>query len=72
MVGLNAPGNIKKYEAPQRVYLIDEEFSVENGLLTNKLSMKHNLIVKKYENELKEMYESGMGYPIELYKAQKE
>jgi long-chain acyl-CoA synthetase len=61
-------GNIKKYEAPQRVFFIKEEFSVENGLLTNKLSMKRNLIVKKYENEIKAVYEGTAGHALKMFK----
>jgi long-chain acyl-CoA synthetase len=64
--------NIKKFEAPQRCHLIAEEFSVENGLLTNKLSMKRNIILKKYDAELEAMYDGTGGHPIALYKGGKE
>ena len=41
--------------------LLAEEFTVENGLLTSKLSMKRNLIVKKHDKELTAMYEGSGG-----------
>ncbi len=52
--------------------LIGEEFTIENGLRTNKMSMKHDVIVKKYESELNSMYDGSGGHPITIYSKEKE
>lgn len=38
----------KKYEIPQKLILTKEEFTTENGLLTQKKSQKRNEIISKY------------------------
>lgn len=45
-----------KYMIPRGVLLADEDFTVENGLLTPKLSMKRNKIVEKYLSEINHLY----------------
>lgn len=46
---------------------------MENGLLTNKLSMKRNIIVKKYAAELDSLYtDENAGHPIVMFKKAKE
>ena len=55
-------GGVKGYEIPRRYTWLEEEFSVENGLLTPKLSMKRMSIQDTYAERLKAMYgESGEG-----------
>ena len=39
---------LKKYEVPQNIILVREQFTTENGLLTQKKSQKRNDIIKKY------------------------
>ena len=45
---MRAGGILPSYAAPQRLLLLPEPFSVDNGLLTPKLSMKRQAIIKKY------------------------
>ena len=42
--------NIKKY------FIIDEKFSIENGMLTPTLKLKRYKIIQKYKNELEKLY----------------
>lgn len=48
--------NLQSFEKPIAIKIIDEEFTIENGLLTPSFKMKRPLIVKKYEKELKNLY----------------
>ena len=48
--------NLKSYEIPKDVIIIDEEFSLKNGLLTPKMSMKRNKIYEKYKDEINNKY----------------
>lgn len=50
----------KGYEKPKQFKLLSEEFSIQNDLLTPKLSLKRRNIRKKYEEDLKKLY----GIPI--------
>lgn len=47
------------YAKPKRVTLISDEWSVDSGELTPKLSLKTNIIKKQYEQEIKEMYKKN-------------
>ena len=42
--------NIKKY------FIINEKFSIENGMLTPTLKLKRYKIIQKYKNELEKLY----------------
>ena len=46
----------KSYEVPRKFTIIDQPFSIENGLLTPKLSMKRNDISKRYNELIESMY----------------
>ena len=46
----------KGFERPKKWAVIDEEFSVENGLLTPKLSIKRRNVVKRYRDALDALY----------------
>ena len=47
---LTLPEKIKKF------HLIDESFTIENGLLTPTMKIKRNKIVAKYKNILENFY----------------
>ncbi|MEM1207451.1 MAG: long-chain fatty acid--CoA ligase [Acidobacteriota bacterium] len=42
----------KGYERPKRFDLLAEEFSVDNGLLTPKLSVKRNKVIDRYSDQI--------------------
>ncbi|MGK3758254.1 MAG: long-chain acyl-CoA synthetase [Bacillariaceae sp.] len=44
------------FEIPKSIYLSDEEFSVENGLLTPTFKLKRQQAREKYEKEIERMY----------------
>ncbi len=46
----------KKYERPRKFKLIDEEFSVDNGMLTPKMSLKRNVVQERYAAEIAELH----------------
>ncbi len=48
--------NIKNYEVPKEVLIVNEEFSISNGLLTPKLSIKRNNVFETYQKEILSLY----------------
>mgnify|MGYP000272911068 CR=1 FL=1 len=46
----------KGYEKPRRWALVPDEMTVENGLLTPKLSVKRRAVVERYVTTLEELY----------------
>lgn len=53
--------SVKAYAAPHFYAILDEEFSVENGNLTPKLSMKRPVIEKQYSEVLQSLYDGSFG-----------
>lgn len=49
-----------KYMIPKDILLLSEDFTIDNGLMTPKLSMKRNKIVEKYLDDINDLY-SGNG-----------
>ncbi len=48
--------DFKRYEQPRKFKLLPEEFSVDNGMLTPKLSLKRKVVVERYGAELAELH----------------
>jgi len=48
--------NIKSYEIPRYIIILSEEFSLLNGLLTPKLSIKRNQVLEKYNKVINTTY----------------
>lgn len=48
--------DFKKYEQPRQFKLIAEEFSVDNGMLTPKMSLKRNVVTERYAGEIAELH----------------
>lgn len=44
------------YERPRKFKLIAEEFSVDNGMLTPKMSVKRNVVQERYGKEIEELH----------------
>ena len=51
-------GDFKSYERPKKFQLIAEEFSVDNGMLTPKMSLKRNVVTDVYAEALDALYAS--------------
>ncbi|SDQ22660.1 AMP-dependent synthetase/ligase [Virgibacillus salinus] len=48
--------DLAEYEKPKKVVIIGEQWTVETGELTPKLSMRVNVIENKYKNIIEELY----------------
>jgi len=48
--------NLTQVEKIKKYYLINENFSIENGLLTPTMKVKRNKVIEKYKNILKNLY----------------
>ena len=53
---LSLKDRVKKYEMPQAWLLLTEPFTVENELLTPKMSIKRHAVVAKYHAEIAAIY----------------
>ena len=51
--------SFKSYERPRKFHLIAEEFSVENGMLTPKMSVKRKVVQDRYAGELDALHSEG-------------
>jgi long-chain-fatty-acid--CoA ligase ACSBG len=49
---------ISRAQYVQNFYLMPEDFSVANGCLTPSLKLKRKVVLKKYESEIDQMYET--------------
>lgn len=54
--GRTGTNELKGFEIPKRVYLEPEPFTVENGLLTPKFSLKRFEAEKRYKEQIQVMY----------------
>ena len=52
----NINKNLSKIEKIKKFFIINEKFSIENGMLTPTLKLKRYKIVKKYKNEFEKLY----------------
>ena len=50
--------NLTLVEKIKKFYLINENFSIENGLLTPTIKVKRNKVVEKYKNILENLYKN--------------
>jgi long-chain acyl-CoA synthetase len=48
--------SFKQFEKIKKLKLIPEDFTVENGMLTPKLSLKRRVVLAKYQGELDKLY----------------
>jgi long-chain acyl-CoA synthetase len=49
-------GNFGGYEIPKKWMFIDEDFSLENGMLTQTMKLKRRNVLKRYGDQLKALY----------------
>jgi long-chain acyl-CoA synthetase len=48
--------DFKSFERPKRIALVDQDFTVDNGLLTPSLKVKRSAVVSKYSELLERLY----------------
>ncbi len=51
--------DFKRYEQPRKFKLIAEEFTVDNGMLTPKMSLKRNVVQDHYQTEIAGLHDGG-------------
>ena len=52
----NLNKNLSKIENIKKFFLINEKFSIENGMLTPTLKVKRYKIINKYKNSFEKLY----------------
>ena len=52
----NNSGKLTLIEKVKRIQLIDENFSIENGLLTPTMKVKRKKVTEKYKKQLENLY----------------
>ena len=48
--------NVKAYEVPKKIRIWAKELTVEDGFLTPKQSLKRNVVIKAFENDINDIY----------------
>ena len=48
--------NLSKIEKIKKFFIVDKQFSIENGFMTPTLKLKRYKIIKEYKNELEKLY----------------
>jgi long-chain acyl-CoA synthetase len=48
--------NLSKIEKIKKFFIINEQFTIENGMLTPTLKLKRYKIIQKYKNEFEKLY----------------
>jgi len=48
--------NFSRYESVRKFVLISEEWTVDAGELTPKMSIKRKVVIEKHKDEIEEMY----------------
>jgi long-chain acyl-CoA synthetase len=60
MITLEIASHLKNrfggYEIPKKIAFIDEDFSVDNGLLTQTMKLKRRLVIERYKDMINKLY----------------
>ncbi len=48
--------SFKRYEQPRKLQLLAAEFSIDNGMLTPKMSLKRNVVLDRYGDEIEALH----------------
>lgn len=60
-----ASGTLKNFEKPTKWVALDEAFSAENQMVTAKMSLRRNNIMKAYSGLIEDMYDGKAGQEIQ-------
>lgn len=55
-IRMHLEGKFGHYEIPKRFKLITEDFSLENGMLTQTMKLKRQSVLKSYKDDIEAMY----------------
>jgi long-chain acyl-CoA synthetase len=47
---------LSKYETIKKIFVVPEEFTVENGLLTPSLKVRRKILINRYQNDIDALY----------------
>jgi len=50
--------NYGSYEIPKKFIFTDENFTIENGMLTQTLKLKRRVVIEKYKEQIEELYKN--------------
>lgn len=50
-------GNYGNYEIPKKFIFTDENFTIENGMLTQTLKLKRRVVIEKYKEQIEALYQ---------------
>jgi long-chain acyl-CoA synthetase len=62
----SALAGLAEFERPKRVWLVQEPFSQEDGLLTPTLKLRRKEIAARFEGPIAALYEEGGADALEL------
>lgn len=54
-------GKFRSYEIPKRFVWLHQDFTLENGMLTQTLKVRRSEVIRAYKKEIEEQYEPSMG-----------
>lgn len=49
-------GGLKRFEIPQKVLILNDEWTLDNGLVTPSMKLRRHEIKKKYAHQIDSMY----------------
>lgn len=53
---VNAKNGFRPYEIVSKIIIITEQFTLENGMLTQSLKIKRNVVMEKFKNDIENVY----------------
>ena len=68
----SASNVLKSFERPVRFDIIEEPFTQENAMLTPKLSVRRQNVLKTYQDKIDKMYHNAGGYVLRVPASYKE
>jgi long-chain acyl-CoA synthetase len=55
--------SFKSFEIPKRIALVDDDFTVDNGLLTPTLKLKRRIVIDRFGDTIEQLYAEGEQSP---------
>jgi len=52
-------GKFDGYEIPKRFLVLSEPFSLNNGMLTQTMKLKHNIVLDKLKDQIEALYQAA-------------
>jgi long-chain acyl-CoA synthetase len=55
-IALNLKGKYGGYEIPKKIILMTEDFTLENGMLTQTMKLKRKVVSEKFKEEIAKQF----------------